>query len=173
MWPNQQILVQCYYITGLEFWVLKSYTMATQRFSWSFPLKNSSANIKHENRQLRVFLLGFIKYIISLMQSFSFCAVYGIYRFKLKVIIYILYAAKKVSVFGIILVRIFPHFHFVSLRIQSECGKMWTIITPNTGTFNAVTLAKTLYASNVEVQYQQNLIFFLPFVCAHSRSGRS
>ena len=26
----------------------------------------------------------------------------------------------------------------VSFRIQSECGKMWTRITPNTNTFNAV-----------------------------------
>ena len=38
----------------------------------------------------------------------------------------------------------FPEFRLkmesygVSLRIQSECGKMWTRITPNTGTFDAV-----------------------------------
>ena len=40
-----------------------------------------------------------------------------------------------------------PHFppfrlnterYFVSLRIQSEWGKMWTRITPNTDTFHAV-----------------------------------
>ena len=40
-----------------------------------------------------------------------------------------------------------PHFpafglnterYSVSLRVQSECGKMWTRITPNTDTFHAV-----------------------------------
>ena len=28
--------------------------------------------------------------------------------------------------------------HGVSLRIQSECGKMWTRVTPNTDAFHAV-----------------------------------
>ena len=28
--------------------------------------------------------------------------------------------------------------YFVSLRIQSKCGKMWTRITPNTDTFHAM-----------------------------------
>ena len=52
------------------------------------------------------------------------------------------------SVFGVRLVRIFPHsdwilcispyWDFVSFRIQSECGKMRTRITPNTDTFHAV-----------------------------------
>ena len=28
--------------------------------------------------------------------------------------------------------------YFVSLRMLSECGKMWTRIIPNTDTFNAV-----------------------------------
>ena len=32
----------------------------------------------------------------------------------------------------------FYHYR-VSLRIQSECGRMWTRITPNTDTFQAVT----------------------------------
>ena len=31
----------------------------------------------------------------------------------------------------------------VSLRIQSECGKMWTRITLNTDTFHAVNILKT------------------------------
>ena len=48
------------------------------------------------------------------------------------------YAAWKVSEFRDILVRIFPHLDWISLRIQSECGKMWTRITPNTDTFYAV-----------------------------------
>ena len=42
--------------------------------------------------------------------------------------------AYKVSVFGVILVRIFPH----ADRIQSECGKMRTKITPNMDTFHVV-----------------------------------
>ena len=42
--------------------------------------------------------------------------------------IQIAHTAQKVSVFG----------HFVSLRIQSECGKLRTRITPNTDTFYAV-----------------------------------
>ena len=45
------------------------------------------------------------------------------------------------SVFGVILVRIFPHSHFVSARIQSECGKLQTGITLNTVTFRAVILS--------------------------------
>ena len=32
----------------------------------------------------------------------------------------------------------FPAFRLVSLRIQSECGKMRNRITPNTDTFHAV-----------------------------------
>ena len=45
----------------------------------------------------------------------------------------------KVSVFEVILVHIFPHLESteVSLRIQSECGKMRKRITPNTDTFYA------------------------------------
>ena len=50
-------------------------------------------------------------------------------------------------VFGVILVCIFPHLDWilrysVSLRIQSECGKMRTRITPNTDTFHAVWVAR-------------------------------
>ena len=50
----------------------------------------------------------------------------------------------KASVFGAIMARIFPHWdwirreYFVSVWIQSECKKMRTIVSPNTGTFNAV-----------------------------------
>ena len=54
------------------------------------------------------------------------------------------HTAWKMSVFGVILVRIFQHSDWirrdtVSLHIQSECGKIWTRITPNTVTFYAVT----------------------------------
>ena len=45
------------------------------------------------------------------------------------------YIAWKVSVFGVILVRIFPHSDWISLRIHSECGKVRTRITPNKDTF--------------------------------------
>ena len=67
--------------------------------------------------------------------------------------------ALKVSVFGVILVRIFPYLdwirrdtrylsvfspnagkYFESLRIQSECGKIRTRVTPNTDSFYAVLL---------------------------------
>ena len=51
--------------------------------------------------------------------------------------------AGKVSAFGIFIVRIFPHLDqirrdtkYLSLRIQSECGKIRTRKTPNTDTFH-------------------------------------
>ena len=56
------------------------------------------------------------------------------------------YTARKLSVFGVILFRIFPHSDWirretsVSLTIQSKCGKMQTRITRNTDTFYAVLL---------------------------------
>ena len=61
----------------------------------------------------------------------------------LAIIKWICYTAQKVSVFGAILVRIFPHLDWirkysVSLRIQSGCSKIRTRITPNTNTFHAV-----------------------------------
>ena len=40
-------------------------------------------------------------------------------------------------VFGVILVRIFPHSDWISLRVQSECRKMRTRIIPNTDAFHA------------------------------------
>ena len=52
--------------------------------------------------------------------------------------------AQKVFIYRVILVRIFLHLaqirkeFGVSLRIQSECGKMRTRITPNTVTFYAM-----------------------------------
>ena len=64
-------------------------------------------------------------------------------------------------VFGVILVPIFPAFsrirteYGVSLRIQSEYGKMRTEITPNTDTFHAVTKVEWLH------KIQNYLLFFL------------
>ena len=49
---------------------------------------------------------------------------------------------KKVSIFAVNLVSIFPHSHEVYLRIQSECGKIRTRLNPNTDTFHAVHNAK-------------------------------
>ena len=46
--------------------------------------------------------------------------------------------AKKVFVFGVILVRIFPHSDSVSLLIQSKCTKIRTRITPTADTFCVV-----------------------------------
>ena len=52
------------------------------------------------------------------------------------------FTAWKVSaVFGVFLVRVFPHSGWirnVSLRIQSECGKVRTRKTSNTDTFHLV-----------------------------------
>ena len=48
----------------------------------------------------------------------------------------------KVSVFGVILVRIFPHSDWIwrdTGWIQSKCGKIRTRITPNKDTFYTVT----------------------------------
>ena len=52
--------------------------------------------------------------------------------------------AWKVSVFAVILVRIFPHSDWIrrDLRIQFECGKIRNRITPNTDTFYAEQIAQ-------------------------------
>ena len=51
------------------------------------------------------------------------------------------YTAWKMSLFGVFLVRIFPHFGYsVSLQIQSKSRKIRTRKTPNTDTFHAVVL---------------------------------
>ena len=64
--------------------------------------------------------------------------------------------AGKVSAFGIFIVRIFPHLDqirkdtkYLSLCIQSECGKIRTRKTPNTDTFYAVVIKRT---GSVELQ---------------------
>ena len=51
----------------------------------------------------------------------------------------------SMSIFGVILVRIFPHSNSVYLRIQSECRKMETRITPNTDTFFAMRVTLKMY----------------------------
>ena len=61
----------------------------------------------------------------------------------------------NVSVFGVILVRIFPSFSRIrteygeiissySVQMRENVGKMWTRIIPNTDTFHAVLWLKTL-----------------------------
>ena len=57
--------MHCYYVTSLEFSILKIYTMAARKFCRSSPLKISSANVKHVNWQLHVLLLEFIKNIFN------------------------------------------------------------------------------------------------------------
>ena len=83
----------------------------------------------------------------------------------------------KLPVFGVILVRIFPYSdwiprdtpylsvwspnlgkYFVSLRIQSEFGKIRTRITPNTDTFYAV------FVKQVKVREDLQLSLLLLFV---------
>ena len=72
------------------------------------------------------------------------------------------YAALKESVFGVILVRIFPAFSRIrteygeilrispySVRMQENAGKMRTRITPNTDSFYTVVIVET--ELNVEV----------------------
>ena len=49
---------------------------------------------------------------------------------------------QKVSIFGVILDRIFPHADWI--RIQTECGKMRTRITPNMDTFHPVRIVGML-----------------------------
>ena len=83
---------------------------------------------------LLFFLYNLLKIVLTLLTHFS-------------------NTAWKVSVFGVILVRVFPHSNWVSLRIQSksfriksECGKIRTRITPNTGNFYAVKVPKVILA---------------------------
>ena len=83
---------------------------------------------------LLFFLYNLLKIVLTLLTHFS-------------------NTAWKVSVFGVILVRVFPHSNWVSLRIQSksfriksECGKIRTRITPNTGNFYAVKVPKVTLA---------------------------
>ena len=83
---------------------------------------------------LLFFLYNLLKIVLTLLAHFS-------------------NTAWKVSVFGVILVRVFPHSNWVSLRIQSksfriksECGKIRTRITPNTGNFYAVKVPKVILA---------------------------
>ena len=83
---------------------------------------------------LLFFLYNLLKIVLTLLTHFS-------------------NTAWKVSVFGVILVRVFPHSNRVSLRIQSksfriksECGKIRTRITPNTGNFYAVKVPKVILA---------------------------
>ena len=66
-------------------------------------------------------------------------------------------------VFRVILAHIFPHLDWIqrdgeSLRIQSECGKMRTRITPNTNTFYAV---KSSYINKV-------FSFYFEFISCYS-----
>ena len=83
---------------------------------------------------LLFFLYNLLKIVLTLLTHFS-------------------NTAWKVSVLGVILVRVFPHSNWVSLRIQSksfriksECGKIQTRITPNTGNFYAVKVPKVILA---------------------------
>ena len=52
---------------------------------------------------------------------------------------YAVYSGPYFPAFGLNTER-----YFVSLRIQSECGKIWTRITPNTDNFHAVIKMKSI-----------------------------
>ena len=71
------------------------------------------------------------------------------------------------SVFGVILVLIFPAFcriwtehgerYSVCLRIRSEYGKIWTRITPNTDTFYAAMVRGVKLSSSPEGKISLNI----------------
>ena len=75
--------------------------------------------------------------------------------------------AQKVSVFGVILVRIFPAFSCIrteygeiiispySVRMLENAGKMRTRITPKTDTFYAVNAANLRCGNNTDLLYSQ------------------
>ena len=70
--------------------------------------------------------------------------------------------AWKVSVFGVFPVRIFSHSdwilgYFLSLRIQSKCGKVQTRKTPNPGTFHAVISSPFLRILVTDIEKLGNL----------------
>ena len=52
-----------------------------------------------------------------------------------QLVILVLNTAWKVSVFGVILVHVFPHVHSIRRDTESESGKIRTRKTPNTDTF--------------------------------------
>ena len=54
--------------------------------------------------------------------------------------------------------------HSVSLRIQSEYGKIQTRITPNTGTFYAVIVSLLLISISSTVGYFGNKCFLFNFI---------
>ena len=74
----------------------------------------------------------------------------SIFYLKMVSLIFLQYTAWKVSVFGVILVR-----------IQAECGKIRTRITPNTDNFHAEVdkeFSSTIYSDILNV----NTVFILP-----------
>ena len=69
------------------------------------------------------------------------------------------------SVFGVILVRIFLHSDWI-FRIQSKCGKIQTRITTNRDTFNAVTLIEII---EFQAKFEHAMVSYihhskLPFI---------
>ena len=80
------------------------------------------------------------------------------------------------SVFGVILVRIFPYPHTVFLRFQSEYGKTCKRITPNTDTFYAVDLTysvKCPIKNCLEFYNGESGRWLLGRVTEHSRKDRN
>ena len=70
------------------------------------------------------------------------------------------FTAWEVSVFGVILVRIFPHSDWIRRDTEYECGKLRTRIAPNTDTFHTVLVIKIF-------------INFLPIVYASGMASTS
>ena len=56
-----------------------------------------------------------------------------IFEHSVKIVLIRSYSGPNFLSFGLNIER-----YGVSRRIQSQCGKMWTRITPNTGTFHTV-----------------------------------
>ena len=67
------------------------------------------------------------------------------------------YTVWKMSVFGVFLVRIFPHSYWIRIdteSIQSECGKIRTRKCPNTGTFHAVPYIDITVTQKILAQFK-------------------
>ena len=93
----------------------------------------------------------------------------------------LLLAAWKVSVFGVFRDPYFPAFglnterHSVSLRIQSECGKIRITKTPNTKTFHAM-LILNIYTGYIHLNTNKILfqvfLYFKVFFYSHCEKLR-
>ena len=74
-------------------------------------------------------------------------------------------AVRKVSEFGVVLVGIFPHSDWI--RIQSECEKMRTRITPNTDTLRRARYSLWKWGVKFSLR-NHKCIFFILSKCSET-----